>query len=183
MKRLLSTLTIAAALVVAVRLTAADAPAAPGDLKFTTHNAVYNAEGTFKSWRFTKVDIPGGDLTKGTVTLEVDLASVSEKTDKLAAHLRTADFFDVATFPKATIVISGVKAAGDKKYEATADLDLHGVKASCPVKFDVVSSSPLAIKGTATLNRTSFKVGQPHNADDKYSPLNEVQIEIDAKVQ
>ena len=183
MKRLLSALTIAAALVVAARLTAADAPAAPGDLNFTAHNAVYNAEGSFKSWRFTKVDIPGGDLTKGTVTLEVDLASVSEKADKLAAHLRTPDFLDVATFPKATIVISGVKAAGDKKYEATADLDLHGIKASCPVKFDVVSSSPLTIKGTATLNRSSFKIGQPYNEGDKYSPLNEVRIEIDAKVQ
>jgi polyisoprenoid-binding protein YceI len=174
---------LACALTAAAHLIAGDAPASPGELKFSTHNSVYNAEGSFKSWRVTKVDIPNGDLTKGTVALEVDLASVHEKADKLAAHLRTPDFFDVATFPKATIVISKVKPAGEKKYEAIADLDLHGIKGSCPVTFEVVSSSPLAITGKATLDRSSFKIGQPHDAADKYSPLNEVVIELSATLQ
>jgi polyisoprenoid-binding protein YceI len=189
---------LAFAICAAFRLIAADAaaptpapaaapPAAaastPGELKFSTHNTVYNAEGTFTSWHFTKVDIPGGDFTKGTVALEVDLSSVNEKAAKLAAHLKTPDFFDVATFPKATITISGAKPAGDKKYEATADLDLHGIKGSCPVMFEVVSTSPLAIKGKATLDRSTFKIGQPYDAADKYSPLNQVAIELDAKLQ
>ena len=183
MRRLLPVTMFAVALLVAVRLIAADAPAAPGELKFSTHNTVYNAEGSFTSWRFTKVDIPGGDLTKGTVAFEIDLASVSEKAAKLAAHLRTPDFFDVATYPKATVTIANAKAVGEKKYEATADIDLHGVKGSCPVAFEVVSASPLTIKGTATLDRSSFKIGQPYDAADKYSPLNNVKIELSAKVQ
>ncbi len=55
----------------AARLAAGDpapaaqaAPSAPGELTFSTHNSVYNAEGRFDSWHFTKVDIPGGDFTK-----------------------------------------------------------------------------------------------------------------------
>jgi polyisoprenoid-binding protein YceI len=176
---------------VAVRLLAAEtAPAAPaaaasapGELTFSTHNSVYNAEGRFGSWKFTKVDIPGGDLTKGTVEIEVDLASVNEKAEKLAAHLRTADFFDVATYPKATISIGSVKAAGDKKYTATANLDLHGMKGTCPVAFEVISDKPLTIKGTATLDRTSFKIGEPYDAANKYSPLAEVAIGLNAKLQ
>jgi polyisoprenoid-binding protein YceI len=194
MRRFMPVTMLAFALFAALRLIAADtlapaaAPAAaaassPGEIKFTTHNTVYNAEGSFASWKLTKVDIPGGDLTKGTVAFEIDLASVNEKAAKLAAHLRTADFFDVATYPKATVVIHDAKPAGDKKYQATADVDLHGMKGTCPVNFEVVNASPLTIKGTATLNRTSFKVGQPYDAADKYSPLNDVAIELNAKLQ
>ena len=188
MKRLGLAFAFVLAAFVAVRLLAADAaPAAaaatPGELTFSTHNSVYNAEGRFGSWKFTKVDIPGGDLTKGTVEIEVDLASVNEKAEKLAAHLRTADFFDVATYPKATISIGSVKAAGDKKYTATANVDLHGMKGTCPVAFEVVSDKPLTIKGTATLDRTSFKVGEPYDAANKYSPLAEVAIGLNAKLQ
>jgi polyisoprenoid-binding protein YceI len=160
----------------------AKAPSAPGELTFSTHNSVYNAEGRFDSWHFTKIDIPGGDLTKGTVAFEIDLASVNEKSPKLAAHLRTPDFLDAAKFQKATVTIGDVKAAGDKKYTATASVDLHGVKGTCPVSFEVVGDNPIAIKGTATLDRSSFGVGQPYKADDKYAPLNEVAITINAKL-
>jgi len=161
---------------------AAAAPSAPGELSFTAHNSVYNAEGRFASWHVTKLDIPEGDLTKGTVEVEVDLASVNEKAAKLAAHLRTADFFDVAKYQKAMIVISGAKPAGEKRYTATASVDLHGVKGTCPVTFEVVSEKPLTIKGTATLDRSAFGIGQPYAADDKYSPLNEVGITLNARL-
>jgi len=189
MKRSTLVLTVVFVLAAAARLIAGDAApataaptAAPGELSFTAHNFVYNAEGSFASWKVTKLDIPGGDLTKGTVELEVDLASVNEKAAKLAAHLRTADFFDVAKYQKATIVISGVKPTGEKSYAATASIDLHGVKGTCPVTFDVVSAKPLTIKGKATLDRTAFGIGQPYDAADKYAPLNEVAIILNAKL-
>jgi polyisoprenoid-binding protein YceI len=185
MKRLGLASALVLSALVAARLVAADAAPAtsPGELTFSTHNSVYNAEGSFGSWRFTKVDIPNGDLTKGTVVIEVDLESVNEKAAKLAAHLRTADFFDVATFPKATIVISGAVSTAEKHYKATAEVDLHGVKGSCPVTFEVVSEAPLTIKGTATLDRTTFKVGEPYDAANKYSPLAAVAIGLNAKLQ
>jgi len=187
MKRLGPASVFLLAVFAVIRLAVADAApsakASPGELTFTTHNTVYNAEGSFASWSFTRIDIPDGDITKGVVEIEVDLASVNEKAAKLAAHLRTADFFDVATYPKAKIVISHAKAAGDKRYEATADIDLHGVKGRCLVAFDVVSENPLTIKGTATMDRTAFKVGQPYDAADKYSPLADVVIGLSATLQ
>ena len=182
MKRPFLALSSVLVLAAAVRLIAAEAAPPPGELTFTAHNAVYNAEGRFASWRLTKVDVPGGDLTKGVVEFEVDLASVTEKAEKLTAHLRTPDFLDVAKFQKATISISGAKAAGEKKYTATASIDLHGVKGLCPVAFEVVSVKPLAIKGTAKLDRVAFGVGQPYDAANKYAPLNEVGIELSAKL-
>jgi polyisoprenoid-binding protein YceI len=178
MKRSALALSFVLVLLAAARLFAGEAAAPPGELKFTAHNAVYNAEGSFASWRVVKSDIPGGDISKGIVQLEVDLASVTEKADKLSAHLRTPDFLDAAKFQKATITIKDAKPAGEKKYNATASIDLHGVKGSCPVAFTVVSEKPLTIEGTATLDRTTFGVGQPYDAKDKYSPLNEVGITL-----
>jgi polyisoprenoid-binding protein YceI len=178
MKRPVIVLSFVFVLAAAARLLAGDAVAPPGELRFTAHNSVYNAEGSFASWRVTKREIPGGDVTKGVVELEVDLASVTEKAEKLSAHLRTPDFLDAAKFQKATIAIKDAKPAGERKYNATASIDLHGVKGSCPVAFTVVSEKPLTIEGTATLDRTTFGVGQPYDAKDKYSPLNEVGITL-----
>jgi len=169
-------------LAAAARLLAEEAAPPPGDLTFSAHNSVYNAEGRFASWRITKVDIPGGDLTKGVVSIEVDLASVNENAAKLAAHLRTVDFFDVARFQTATIVISEAKPKGEKRYTATASIDLHGVKGTCPVEFEIVTEKPLAIKGEATLDRVTFGIGKPYDATDKYSPLNEVGVALSAKL-
>jgi polyisoprenoid-binding protein YceI len=194
MKKLIVSLACVLVLAGVVRLLAADAPAAapavppaavapPGELKFTTHNTVYNAEGSFASWRVVKSDIPGGDFTKGVVEIEVDLASVTEKSEKLSAHLRTPDFFDAAKYQKATITISGAKPAGEKKYNATAAIDLHGMKGTTPVAFEVVSEKPLTIKGTAKLDRTAFKIGEPYDAANKYAPLNEVEITLNAKLE
>lgn len=182
MKRLVPVLALALVAVGALRLVAGESAPPPGELKFAAHNAVYNADGTFTSWAITKADIPNGDLTKGAVTIEVDLASVSETSPKLTAHLKTPDFFDVAKFQKATIEIANAKSKGEKRYEATASIDLHGMKGSCPVVFEVVKDKPLTIKGEATLDRVAFGIGAPYDAANKYAPQNEVKISLTAKL-
>jgi polyisoprenoid-binding protein YceI len=182
MKRLVLATVVVVVFAFGVRLVAGEASAPPGDLTFKANNSVYNAEGRFASWSITKAEIPGGDITKGIVTLEVDLASVNETSAKLAAHLRTPDFFDVVKYQKATIEISGAKSKGEKRYEATASIDLHGVKGTCPVEFEVVAEKPLTIKGTATLDRVAFGIGQPYDAGDQYAPKNEVKVALTAKL-
>lgn len=182
MKRLVPVFAFVFVVVAALRLVAGEATPPPGELTFAAHNAVYNAEGRFASWSITKADIPNGDITKGVVTIEVDLASVNETSAKLTAHLKTPDFLDVAKYQRATIEISGAKPKGDKHYEATASIDLHGVKGSCPVEFDVVKDKPLTIKGTAKLDRVAFGVGEPYDAANKYAPQNEVKVALSAKL-
>ena len=156
---------------------------APGLLEFKAHNKIYDAQGTFKQWRFTRVDIPEGDLEKGSVEFEVDLASVWEKTAQLADHLRTADFFDVAKYSKATVKIDRAKKTGEKTYEAVATVDLHGHSGEVPVTFEVVNASPLEIKGSATLDRTAFGIGGPYTPDNERSIVEGIEIILAAKVE
>ena len=156
---------------------------APGTLEFKTHNQMYDAHGKFEGWRFTRVDIPDGDLEQATVEIEIDLISVWEKADKLAAHLRTSDFFHVDMFPKATVKVDRVKKTGEGAYEAVATVDLHGQRAEVPVAFQVTGGDPYQVDGTATLSRAAFGIGQPYDAANDKSIVDDVEIHLSATLQ
>lgn len=153
---------------------------APGTLSFKANNKMYNAEGKFETWKFTEITIPGDDLTQGTATFEVDLASVWETSSKLADHLRTADFFDVAQFTTATVKIHGISKTGDNTYDATATVTFHGHTNDVPVSFEVTGTEPLRIQGTATLQRTAFGIGGPYDPSNDRSIVDDVAITLDA---
>lgn len=152
----------------------------PGTITFKAHNEGYKANGSFEKWKITKADIPGGNIEEGKVVIEIDTASVAEKSDKLADHLRQNDFFDVVKFPKAIVTIHGAKKKADGSYDATASIEFHGVKADTPVNFEVVSESPMKIEGTATMSRTAYKIGGPYEEGNPRSIKDEVQIAISA---
>lgn len=150
----------------------------PGSLTWKASSEKYKADGSFKKWELTTVDIPDGDLTKGTVEIKVDLASVWEKADGLVDHLKNADFFEVEKYTTSTIKITNAKNVGGDDYEATATVTLHGNTADMPVKFSVVQKSPLKIEGTATLDRRVFGIGK-----DDDGITQEVAIELSATLE
>ncbi|MEM9556600.1 MAG: YceI family protein [Acidobacteriota bacterium] len=150
---------------------------APGELSWAAESDRYQADGRFTRWSFTEIDIPDGDLTKGRVVMEVDLASVWEKADGLVEHLKTADFFEVSKYTTATVEIHDARSTGESTYEATATMTLHGNTKDVPITFTVVGTEPLTIEGTATVSRTAFGIGEPGG-----SILDEVQIALAAEV-
>ena len=184
MKLSRKTMTMTAALVALLASVAAGAGEAPGSLEFKAHNERYSAHGKFEKWHFTDVSIPEGDLTKGSVTFEIDMASVWENSAKLAEHLRQPDFFNVVKLPTATVKIDRVKKVGDNSYEATAAVTFMGMTKDVPARFDVVGTAPLKIEGSATLDRTAFNLGGPtHDPSNRSSIANEVEIMIAATVE
>lgn len=165
-----------AVLLLALPTTAADGGDAPGTLEWQASSDRYEAHGRFDSWHFTEIDIPDGDLEKGSVTFVVDLVSVWEKAEDLAKHLRNSDFFEVETFATSTVKIHSAKKQADGSYDATATIDLHGVTKDVPVSFQVVSESPLQIEGEATMSRLAFGVGEEGSITD------DVKINLSATV-
>jgi polyisoprenoid-binding protein YceI len=64
-------------------------------------------------------------------TLKMDqITTLNKKRDD---HLHSPDFFNVKQFPTATFKSKSVKKTGDKSYEITGELTLHGV--TKPVSF------------------------------------------------
>lgn len=153
---------------------------APGTLEFKANNKIYSAHGKFERWEIVNVDLPGGDLEKGSVEFVVDLTSVWENASALADHLRTADFFDVEKFAKATVKVHSAKKTGEDTYSATATVDFHGHTGDVPAEFKVVGTSPLKIEGTATLDRVAFGIGGPYDESNERSIVQGVEIMISA---
>ena len=156
---------------------------APGTIEWKANNKIYDAHGKFQKWHFTRITVPDGDLEKGTVEMEIDIASVWEKADALAEHLRQADFFNVAEYATATVKIDRVKKTGDKSYEGIATVTMHGHTNEVPITFDVVGMDPIAIEGKATVKRTDFGIGGPYDASNDRSIVEDVQVMISAKLE
>src|SRR5947209_12396905 len=67
----------------------------------------------------------GNDPTTVKLTLDIDTTSMYTDTPKLTQHLKSPDFFEVKTYPKAKFVTSKVEKAG-QSYTITGDLTLLG---------------------------------------------------------
>ncbi len=67
------------------------------------------------------------DLTKSSVQIQIKTASLNTNNKKRDDHLRSPDFFDVATYPVMTFVSKKVVVADDQLAEIVGDLTIHGV--------------------------------------------------------
>jgi polyisoprenoid-binding protein YceI len=128
------------------------------------HMMVTNVRG-----QFTKVsgvvNIDDKDITRSTVEVTIDATSIDTQNDRRDNHLKSADFFDVATFPTITFKSKSVAAAGAGRLKVTGDLTIRGVTRE--VTLDVEGPTPpinagRAIKrgasATTKINRQDFGV-------------------------
>lgn len=90
------------------------------------HLMVSNVKGQFDKHSGV-VNIDDKDITKSKVEVTIDIASINTNVQKRDDHLRSADFFDVATYPAMTFVSKKVAKAGKDKLKVTGDLTLHGI--------------------------------------------------------
>ena len=119
----------------------------------------------------------------GSVELNIETASVStgdnvkgSRPRTLDDHLKTADFFNVAEFPRMTFKSTGVKFAGDNPAEIAGMLTLLGVTKPVTLKVErwVCKDNPMSKKpmcggnASGTLKRTDFgmKYGVPAIGDE-----------------
>ncbi|MDQ6967939.1 MAG: YceI family protein [Mariprofundaceae bacterium] len=65
--------------------------------------------------------------SNNSVRAEIDVRSLDTNHAERDKHLRSADFFDVATFPKATFVSTSYKDLGDGKGIMTGKFTLRGI--------------------------------------------------------
>lgn len=108
-------------------------------------------------------------LEDSRLSLTIDMASVYSDSERLTGHLKSADFFDVATYPTATFTTTTIERAGaaGATHTITGNLDLHGVTRS--ITFPAtVRLSPTALEADSefVLNRKHFEINYPGAADD-----------------
>jgi polyisoprenoid-binding protein YceI len=77
------------------------------------------------------------DPSKAGVEVEIDADSIDTRQAQRDAHLKSADFFDVETFPKLTFKSTRIDGVDGDAFKLTGDLTIHGV--TRPVTLDVTS--------------------------------------------
>ena len=64
---------------------------------------------------------------ESSVEVEIDVASVDSADQRRDDHLRSPDFFDVENHPQITFKSTGVRGAGESRWDVTGDLTVRGI--------------------------------------------------------
>ncbi len=136
-------------------------------IQFVGSKVAGSHNGEFKE--FTgKIDF-AGQPEKSTVSITIDMNSVSTDADKLTEHLKTPDFFDVGKFPQATFTSTQIKAGGEKgaSHTVTGNFQLHGVTKSITFPATIgVTSDAITVQSTFAINRKDFGINYAGAADN-----------------
>ena len=129
------------------------------------HMSVSKVHGRFGNVNATIV-YNEADITKSTVKATIGVDTVDTGVDARNKHLKTPDFFDVATMPTATFTSTSVAKNGNH-LTVSGNLTLHGV--TKPVVLDVEGPNGsmtdpqghvhTGFSATTKINRTDFGIG------------------------
>jgi polyisoprenoid-binding protein YceI len=126
------------------------------------HMMVSKVRGRFST--FSGQLVTAADPTKSSVTAEIDLSSINTGQEQRDAHIKSADFFEVETYPTMTYKSTGIRVE-DGEYILDGDLTLKGVTKSVPLRLELQGFGPDAYGGyragftaTGELNRRDFNV-------------------------
>jgi len=138
-------------------------------VEFTGSKVTGKHDGGFKTFKGT-IDLVNNKPEESRVSVDIDTTSIFSDTDKLTEHLKTADFFEVEKYPKATFVSTKIvadTAKGAGNYTVTGDFDLHGQKKSItfPAKI-TVGDAEVTVDTEFSINRKDFGLIYTGKTDD-----------------
>ena len=71
--------------------------------------------------------MPDGDFSKATVVVTIDASSIDTGVADRDAHLKSADFFDVAQYPELRFVGKRVQPRSGADIDVVGDLTIKGI--------------------------------------------------------
>jgi polyisoprenoid-binding protein YceI len=105
----------------------------------------------------------GKDPKSMVIDATIDAAGIDTQEPKRDAHLRSADFFDVAKYPALTFKSKRVEAAGAGRLKVIGDLTMHGVTREVPLEVEGPSpevrqgnTRRIGAMGTTKINRSDY---------------------------
>ena len=153
------------------------------------HMLVGRVRGRFNRWR-GELCFDDASPLQGTASAHVDADSVDTNDRQRDAHLRSADFLDVARFPAIAFRSTRVGAAGDHRFVLAGELTLRGVtrEVALDVEYHGRMCDPdgherLGFTAHTTINRRAFGVTFNQVLDAGGLALGdkvEIEIEVEA---
>ena len=135
---------------------------AHSEATFQVRHLLTKVRGRFSDFAGT-IQFDEADPERSSVNVTVQAASVDTSEHDRDKHLRSADFFDVETFPTLTFTSRAITRKGDRRFDVAGDLTIHGV--TRPLILDVAflgkakdpwGNERVAFEADATINRKDF---------------------------
>ena len=126
------------------------------------HMVVAKVRGAFTRYQGT-IDFDEKKPEASKVSVRIEAASIDTREPQRDGHLRSPDFFDVATYPRITFKSTKVEPEGDHEYRVAGDLTIRNVTRQ--VTFDAEYSGQLkdlygmqraGLSAKATINRKDW---------------------------
>jgi len=134
---------------------------------FSIRHFLSKVPGRFTQFSGT-ITVDRANLENSSVEATIAVGSVSTDTEKRDNDLRSANFFDVATYANITFKSTSWKKTGDGTFDVAGDLTIHGVTKPVVLKVDLLGFGPgmmgAQLSGwdaTTTINRQDFGVKGP----------------------
>ena len=138
-------------------------------IEFTGSKVTGKHNGGFNQFSGT-IDLVNNKPTDSGVHVDIDATSVYTDDEELTKHLKSADFFDVARFPKAAFTSTKIepdRETGGDSFSVTGDFTLHGVTKSVSFPATIkVSNEGVEVDSEFTINRKDFGIAFAGQADD-----------------
>lgn len=120
------------------------------EASFQVRHFVSKVRGRFTDFGGT-IQVNRAKPEASTVEFKIKTASIDTANERRDGHLRTPDFFDVATHPEITFKSSKVVPRGNNAFDVTGAFTMHGVTKEITV--------PVSFLGFAKDNRGGEKAG------------------------
>lgn len=128
------------------------------------HMAVSSVRGQFNEYSAALL-VDEGDLTKSSISLTIEAASIDTNQPQRDEHLRSGDFLLVESNPQITFVSQQITKLVDGKFQAAGDLTIRGVTRPVVLELDVAGpikdpfgNHRIGIEGTVTIDRQDYGV-------------------------
>ncbi|MCA9603895.1 MAG: YceI family protein [Myxococcales bacterium] len=133
-------------------------------IRFVAETALFDVDGWFDKYALNIKGDPE-QLKDVDINVEIDAASINTQNAKRDEHLRSADFFDVAKYPKITFKSTKVTKKGKGGIVVEGDFTMHGVTKKIKFPFKAVKAKNAAgveeytYRGELTIDRNDYGVG------------------------
>ncbi len=153
------------------------------------HLVISNVRGEFQKFSGA-VQLDDKDVSKSSVDVTIQAASIDTANGDRDKHLRSADFFDVEKFPTITFKSTKVEKAGDGKLHVTGNLTMKGVTKPVVLAVDgptneikdPMGNARRGLSASTTIDRKEWGLTWSKTIEAGPVVGDEVKIQIEAEL-
>jgi polyisoprenoid-binding protein YceI len=153
---------------------------AHSQVNFVAEARFISAHGFFDKWD-VEVQLDPAKIENSSFKIIIEASSINTRIQRRDDHLRSKDFFDVATYPQITLVSKKITKIGDRQYKVLGDLTLRGITKQIEVQINQVfyENNRGRFRSNFEINRKEFGI----SFDSKMNPIEDiVKVQVDINV-